>query len=179
MKFSPNPLQHPIKMFSLGVVLAVASAFALPSFAQTSGQPTGGGMHGGRHGPGQGGMLQLSERMLDQVNATAEQRAQIKQIMQTAATDMKAQRDGGRALRDQMMQLFTQPTVDARAAETLRQQMLAQHDQASKRTMQAMLDTSRVLTLEQRLKLADSLKQRRDMMERHQRERGALDAPKS
>jgi protein CpxP len=65
-----------------------------------------------------------------------------------------------------MRQLFTQPTVDARAVETLRQQMLAQHDQASKRMMQAMLDGSRVLTPEQRAKMADMAGQRRAMMER-------------
>ena len=72
----------------------------------------------------------------------------------------------GRGLHDQMRQLFTQPTVDARAVETLRQQLLAQHDQASKRMMQAMLEGSRVLTPEQRAKMADMAGQRRAMMER-------------
>jgi Spy/CpxP family protein refolding chaperone len=36
-----------------------------------------------------------------------------------------------------------------------------------------------VLTPEQRGKLAEGMKQRRDMMERHHRERRALDTPKS
>jgi protein CpxP len=44
--------------------------------------------------------------------------------------------------------------------------MLAQHDQASKRMMQAMLEASRVLTPEQRAKMADMAGQRRAMMER-------------
>jgi protein CpxP len=44
--------------------------------------------------------------------------------------------------------------------------MLAQHDQASKRMMQAMLDGSRVLTPEQRAKMADMAGQRRAMMDR-------------
>ena len=35
--------------------------------------------------------------------------------------------------------------------------MLAQHDQASKRTLQAMLDVSRVLTPEQRKALAERM----------------------
>ena len=104
--------------------------------------------------------------MLDAVGATAEQKAQIKQIMDAAQVDLKAQRDAGRGLHDQMRQLFTQPTVDARAVETLRQQLLAQHDQASKRMMQAMLEGSRVLTPEQRAKMADMAGQRRAMMER-------------
>ena len=170
-----TPRSNPLKMFAFGAVLAVAGTVALTAVAQ----PMGAGMHGG-HGAGMGGMgMQMPERMLDQVNATPEQRTQIKQIMQAAATDMKAQHESGRALRDQAMQLFTQPNVDANAVEGLRQKMLSQHDQTSKRMMQAMLDSSKVLTPEQRLKLADMQKQRRDMMERHQRERNAMPAPKS
>jgi Spy/CpxP family protein refolding chaperone len=73
------------------------------------------------------------------------------------------------------MAVFTAPTVDANAAEQLRQQMLAQHDQASKRMLQAMLDISRVLTPEQRQQLAQKMKQRHEMMERHMRERQQLE----
>jgi Spy/CpxP family protein refolding chaperone len=112
--------------------------------------------------------------MLEAVNASAEQKSQVKAIVDAAQADLKAQREGGRALMDQQMQLFAQPTVDARAAEALRQQMLARHDSASKRMLQAMLDVSRVLTPEQRKQLADKMAERRSMMERHQRDgRGA------
>jgi Spy/CpxP family protein refolding chaperone len=76
------------------------------------------------------------------------------------------------------MSLFAQPTVDARAVETLRQQMLQQHDQSSRRWMQAMLDASAVLTPEQRKQLAERMQQRREMMQRHHQERRALDQPK-
>ena len=129
-------------------------------------------MDGPRHGGMMGGPMlggPHAERLLDAVNATADQRTQIKQIMDSARADMKAQREAGRALHDQMRQLFTQPTVDARAAETLRQQQLAQHDAASKRMAQAMVEASRVLTPEQRAKtLAERMAgQRRSMMERH------------
>ena len=86
--------------------------------------------------------------------------------METARNDLKAQRDAGRAVHDQMRQLFAQPTVDARVAETLRQQAMAQHDQSSRRMMQAMLEVSRVLTPEQRAKLAEMAAQRRANMER-------------
>lgn len=135
----------------------------------------------GRHGQGgmggMGGMdgMHMSERMLDRVNATPEQRAQIKQIMQSAMTDLAAQREAGRALHMQAMSVFTQPNVDANAAEALRQQMLARHDQSSKRMMQAMLETSRVLTPDQRRQLAEGLAKRQEMMQRHQRERGQMD----
>lgn len=115
-------------------------------------------------GPGMG-------RMLDQVNATPEQRGQIEQIAKAAREDLRAQHETGRSLREQAMQLFTQPTVDANAAEVLRRQMLEQHDRASQRTMQAMLEVSRVLTPEQRVQLAEKMKQRGDATQRQPRER--------
>lgn len=154
----------------LGASLFVALASGVMLTAEAA--PMGGGGDGGGHhrggmmmgGPMMGGMY--AERMLDAVNATPDQRSQVKQIMETARNDLKAQRDAGRAVHDQMRQLFAQPTVDARVAETLRQQAMAQHDQSSRRMMQAMLEVSRVLTPEQRAKLAEMAAQRRANMER-------------
>lgn len=162
---------RPVRIAAATLVLALAAGIAQTAIAQ----PQGG--HGAHHGRMGGGMSLMHprqmERVLDSVNATAEQRAQIKQIVQGAHGDLKSQREAGRALREQGMALFAQPTVDARAAETLRQQMMAGHDQASKRAMQAMLDVSRVLTAEQRKALADRMAQRQLMMERHGAERQA------
>jgi periplasmic protein CpxP/Spy len=134
--------------------------------------------HGGGHGgPGMGMMMggRGLERMLDSVNATADQRSQIKAIAERAMADLKAQRDAAKGTRDQFMTLFTQPTVDANAAEALRAQKMQQADQASRRMTQAMLEVSRVLTPEQRKQLAERMSQRRSMMERHMNERRALD----
>lgn len=150
------------RLLGAGLLAALAGSVVLTAEAAPMDGPRHGGMMMG--GPMMGGPH--ADRMLDAVNASADQRTQIKQIMDAARADLKAQREAGRALHDQMRQLFTQPTVDARAAETLRQQQLAQHDAASKRMMQAMLDVSRVLTPEQRAKLADMAGQRRAMMER-------------
>ena len=174
-------ISNRLTLSSAGRLMAVTCLVALAGLASTlvQAQPLG-GRHGGHDvamtGPFGGRMM---ERMLDNVDATAEQRSRIHEIAKAAATDLRAQHESRRALRDQAMTLFTQPTVDARAAEALRQQMMQQHDQASRRWMQAMLDASAVLTPEQRAKLADRTKQRRELMERHQRERRALDAPKS
>jgi Spy/CpxP family protein refolding chaperone len=125
------------------------------------------GMHAGMQaGMGQGpmgyGMAQqlFNPRLLDSVGATAEQKAQLRQIMDSARTDMKALHDSGSHLREQTRALLTQPNVDARAAEALRQQMLAQHDQVTRRMMQATLDASRVLTPEQRQQLATRVAER-------------------
>lgn len=165
-----NFTMRPARIAAATLVLALAAGIAQTAIAQ----PHGGG-HAGHRGGMAGGMALMhphqTERLLDSVNATAEQRAQIKQIVQAARTDLAAQREAGRALREQGMALFAQPTVDARAAETLRQQMLAQHDQASKRGLQAMLEISAVLTPEQRKALAERMAQRKAMMERHRAER--------
>ncbi len=161
-----------------GVVIALAGAFTLSSQAYAQGR------HGGGHGGHEmfmgnaGHMERMIDRMLDAVNATDAQRTQVRQIARAAAADLRSQRESTRALREQSMNLFTQPTVDAAAAEALRQQMLAQHDQSSKRMLQAMLDVSGVLTPEQRQQLSERMKQRREMMQRHRRERSQLDAPR-
>jgi protein CpxP len=129
-----------------------------------------GGMH---HGMG-GGMMfggspehmgRMIDHMLDGLNASDAQRGQIKQIAAGAATDLKAQREASRALRQRAMQAFTAPTVDAGAVEQVRQQMLQQHDQMSRRMTQAMLDVARVLTPEQRTRLGERMRDRQARME--------------
>ncbi len=159
-----------------GLLLAVTATVTLTAWAQ----------HGsGGHGMGGPGMFmgspehmgRMVDHMLDGLNASDAQRSQIKQIALAAAADLKGQHDAGRALRDKAMQVFTAPNVDAAAAESLRQQMLAQHDQASRRMLQAMLDVSRVLTPEQRTKLGEHMKQRSDMM-RERMQRMEHDRPK-
>jgi len=154
-------------------VVALAATFAQSGWAQPMG-PMGGGHGMGMHGPMDGRHI---DHMLDGLNATDAQRTQVKQIAAAAAADMKAQHEAGRALRDRATQIFAAPTVDAAAAESVRQQMQAQHDQASKRMLQAMLDMSKVLTPEQRAKMADRMKQRsdamHDRMQRMERERPA------
>lgn len=178
----PRSLRLRLPAALCALVLAVAAASVLAQPAQR-GMHDQAGMHGQRHHGepgGHGGFgAMLSARMLERVQATPEQRAQISKILEAARADLRAQRASAGNLRAQAAQVFSQPNVDAAAAEQVRQQMLAQHDRASQRMMQAMIEASRVLTPEQRLKLADELKRRRDMMERHQRERRSLDAPKS
>lgn len=175
---------RPARMLLATLTLAVLAGMAQTAFAQ--GMDGMRGMHGGpgRHGMGgehggPGGMMGGAHmgRMLDLVNATPEQRTQIKTIMDAARTDLKAQRESGRTLRQQMQTAFAQPNVDARAVESLRVQIQAQHDAASKRMTQAMLDASKVLTAEQRKTLADAMAKRQALMQRHAAERSALDKP--
>jgi len=100
------------------------------------------------------------------VKATDAQRTQIKQIADATRQDMQKLHEAGRGLHEKSMQVLTAPKVDEAAAESLRQQMLAQHDKVSKRALQAMLDISRVLTPEQRATLAQHMKD-------HMNERGS------
>ena len=164
----------------LVTLLAVASLTAWsqtapPSGDRGSGMQEGGmgRMHHGGADMGPGGMFRGSpervgrmvDYMLDGLNATDAQRSQIKQIAITAATDLKAQAEAGRGLRQRAMQAFTAPNVDAAAVEQIRQQMLQQHDQMSRRMTQAMLDVARVLTPEQRARLGERMRDRQARME--------------
>jgi protein CpxP len=151
------------RMMAAGMLLAISATVALSAWAGP-----GEGGHGRHHGGAAHGMFMGSgrhlDRMLDQVDATEAQRAQIKQIVAQAAADLKGQRETTRSLRERGMQLFTAPSVDPAAAESVRQQLVAQHDASSRRTLQAMLDVSRVLTPEQRGKLGEQMKQRQQRM---------------
>ena len=164
---------------ALRLLMATLVVAAAGGLSQTAWAAPQGGPHEGFGGHGGMGQPQHVQRMLGAVNATPEQRAQVKQIMDAARADSAGQRDAARSLRQQSLAVFTQPNVDARAAEALRQQLMALHEQASKRHLQVMLDVSRVLTPEQRKTLAETLGKRREMMERHHAERqSAQPAPR-
>jgi protein CpxP len=161
------------KTLIAGLILGVAAAATIPVLAH--GPRHGGPMAMGMGGPG--GFMgspervdRMVDRLLRDLNATDAQRAQIKQIAQAAANDLKTQREAGRGLHQQAMQLFTQPNIDANAVEALRQQRMAHMDQSSKRMSQAMVEISRVLTPEQRATLAERMKERAERwQERKQR----------
>jgi len=143
------------------------------------------GMHGGMGG---GAMMfrgspermgRIIDHMLDGLNASDAQRGQIKQIAAGAAADLKAQAEAGRGLRQRAMQVFTAPNVDANAVEAVRQQMLQQHDQMSRRASLAMIEVARVLTPEQRVRIAERMRDRQAQMEdrmKRMRERMGGDA---
>ena len=149
------------RLLAAGLTLALAAGAANAAWAQ-----------GGPGGPD--AMLgdpahigRMADHLLKGLDVSEAQRTQVRQIAQAAAADMKPQQEARRALRDKSLQLMAAPTLDAAAAEALRQQMLAQHDAASKRMLQAMLDIGRVLTPEQRVALADRMKQRQEAKREH------------
>lgn len=131
----------------------------------------GAGMKGGMKG-GMGMGLPFAgagfERVLDDVKATDAQRKQIREIADQARVDLRALHEKAHAQHQDAMAIWTWAKIDPAEAEKQRQQMLAHHDQASKRMMQAMLDVAQVLTPEQRSQAAAALKQRRERMQEHQ-----------
>ena len=122
-----------------------------------------------------GGPGMMGGRALDLVNATADQRAQIKTIMDAARADLKASHDSAQSLHLQLQAAFAATTVDARTVESLRAQISAVHDTQSKRMTQAMVAASQVLTPDQRKTLADAMAKRQALMQRQAAERAALD----
>jgi periplasmic protein CpxP/Spy len=168
MRFSMAALgaRTPRVIGVLALTLALAAGIGTAAFAHSGPWERGGiGMHHGRAG----------NRMLDLAGATPEQRTQIEQIMQSARADMKPLRASGQTLRQQTRALLAQPTIDANAAEALRQQELALHDQVSKRLLQALIAAANVLTPEQRQTLATQIAERQDLMARHRAEWEALE----
>lgn len=151
-------LNRNTRVVLLGLLLSAAGGFGLVALASAHDGPPAGARHAVMHAPAPGGMPLLGgpglERLLDELKATPEQRSQLKNIADAARQDLAAQRDGAEAERAQWLALFAQPQVDATAAEALRQKMLARHDAGSKRITQALLDSSRVLSAEQRQQLA-------------------------
>ena len=168
------------RLFTLTALIGFIGAVSQIAHAAPGGHGAMGG-HGdmaamGGRGTGMdgGGQMGHMSRVLDRVGASAEQKAQIKTIMESAHNELKPVHAQMKLLRDQSTALFTQPAVDANAAEALRLQMQTLHSQVSKRMLQAMVESSRVLTPDQRAKMADMMNKRRAMAERHRAEAESL-----
>jgi periplasmic protein CpxP/Spy len=161
-------------MLVVGAVLASASA--MTAWAAPGHGPRA-AIHKVAHHPGPAGGPGL-DRLLDEVQATAAQRAQIRQIAGAARDDLRQLRETAPDLRKDTLNVLTQPSIDVGAAEQARQKMLAQHDAVSKRTLTAMLDVAKVLTPEQRAQLGEKFKARQAEREKR-REARRSDRPES
>lgn len=94
-----------------------------------------------------------ADRMLKQVDATAEQQARVHAIIEAAAKDVDPLRQGMAGTRAQLRTLLTAPEIDRAAVEALRSQRIAAMDQISQRVSRAMVDAAEVLSPDQRQKL--------------------------
>ena len=100
------------------------------------------------------------EDMLDEVDATDDQRTQVRAIATAAIADMGEFREFKREGREALVEALTQETVDREALETLRQSKLETADRASQRLLTALADAADVLTPAQRAELAEEWESR-------------------
>ena len=141
---------RPVRRFVLALGVVLASGVALAAWSATADLPP----------PRAGFMLPrgpLLDRLLDQAQASPTQRAQAHQIFDAADVDLRQDRGAERADRDQMVQLFSQPSVDVAAVEAVRMRIEQRHDLESRRATQALIDVSLVLTPQQRQVIATQL----------------------
>lgn len=163
---------RPLKTLGLAAAMSLAAlaVHAQPAPGDMPPPPPHAMHRGGADFGGPGGWA-MHGKLLKDAGVSDAQQAQIKQIFKAAFDDLKTQRDTERQLHERMQALFTAPTVDANAVEQVRQQMHAQRDVASKRLTLAMIDASRVLTPEQRAKIATLKNEQREKMKERMKER--------
>jgi Spy/CpxP family protein refolding chaperone len=137
------------RRFSRRVAGGVAAALLVGALGVTATQAYAFGGGGGG-----GFMAWRIHKMLDKVNATEGQRAQIKAIWEGLRPQLKATREQHVQLRKQLTQAMTAPTIDPAAVEKLRQQSVQLMDKTSTIIARGFVDSARVLTPDQRKQLA-------------------------
>jgi Spy/CpxP family protein refolding chaperone len=99
----------------------------------------------------------MLDRLLDEAQASPTQRAQAHQIFDAADAGLRQQQGAERADRLRLVQLFSQPDVDAAAVEAVRRDIGQRQELESRRTTQALLDVALVLNAGQRRIIARRL----------------------
>jgi len=144
----------------------VALALAVPAAWVAHGQARHHGMGFMRGAPvdletAQEWLAVFVRQTLRKLEATPEQHARIQSIAERALADLYPLRERQREGRVAALTLLSTERIDPAAAEQLRAQQIALHEQASKRIMQAVLEAAEVLTPTQRDQLAKEIAARR------------------
>ncbi|MBA3774375.1 MAG: periplasmic heavy metal sensor [Ramlibacter sp.] len=105
-------------------------------------------------------------RLVKEAGGTTQQKDRLVAIATAAMADLKPLREQARASRRRGLDLLAAPSVDRIGLEQLRVAQMQIADARSRRMLQAMADAADVLAPEQRIKVAERLKQR---LERHRR----------
>jgi Spy/CpxP family protein refolding chaperone len=128
-----------------------AAAVRAEAFDDEAGAGPGGpgGMHGHR-----------IEKILDRVNATPAQRAQIRAAWDGLRPQINGLRQQHHAVRKQMLAALTAPTINTADVERLRQQASGLHDKMSSLITQGMVATAQILTPEQRKQAQEEMAKR-------------------
>ncbi len=153
---------------AIGGLLGALAATSFNVWSQAQGGPDGG------HSRGCWGHKRMSamtpeeraaradfatEWVLSRVDATEEQKARIKAIVQDAIKDLSQAREQHMKNRQAFMETLSQPTVDRAALKQIRASEMQLAESASDRFVTAIADAADVLTPEQRSKLVEMANQ--------------------
>jgi protein CpxP len=148
------------KRVVLGSLIAACIVLAGGGLAYAHGM--GGGWHHGGMDPQE--MVEHLQvhvsHVLDEVDATADQKARVKDIVAAATKDLEALHDQQGNVHKELHEVFTAPTIDRAKLETLRVAHMQALDAASKRCATALADAAEVLTPEQRQQLGEKMAKR-------------------
>jgi Spy/CpxP family protein refolding chaperone len=172
MKFSI--LQLAVRPLSAAVILvgALAPPMVLAQAAPVAAAPAH--FHGHPHrGHGHG----LSPKVLQSIGASADQQSKIMAIQAQTRADLRQQHQAAGNVHHQLAQALAAPTVDAAAAESARQKIVAQNEAFSQRMLQARLQIAAILTPDQRQQLLAMEQQRASQWQgRHRQQQPASNA---
>ena len=93
--------------------------------------------------------------ILSRIEASDEQRQQVKAIVQATVQDLAPRREQHHQNHQTMLQALTQTTIDPAALENIRHAELQLAEEVSKRLVTSLADIAEVLTPEQRTRLAE------------------------
>ncbi|MGH8632183.1 MAG: Spy/CpxP family protein refolding chaperone [Burkholderiales bacterium] len=97
----------------------------------------------------------MSDWLLERIDASSEQRAQIKDMLTAALDELMRLREQHQAHRAAFVSALVQPAVDRAELERIRRAELELADRASQTIVSSLAAMSEVLTPEQRAKLAE------------------------
>lgn len=148
-----------------GVALAAALTGAVASQALDHGPPwQRGAFMGAPLSPG--AAEDRADRMIRhlaiEIDATPEQLGRLRAIANGAVKDLYPLRERAQTARERARGLLTEPTVNRAAIEAFRGEQMALADEASRRIAQALADAAEVLTPEQRRKIDEHIRWRRE-----------------
>ena len=158
METKPAPRKRRVVLGSIITAVVVLAAGSALAFAHGMG---GGWRHGGMDAGEMTEHLQVHvQHVLEQVDATPEQKAQIKDIVAAATKDLEALHEQHGGIHKELHEIFTAPTIDRTKLEAVRAEHMAALDAASKRCATALADAAEVLTPEQRKQLGEKMAKR-------------------
>ena len=108
-------------------------------------------------------------KMSKSLALTPTQQAQMKTLRQNQRQGMQSMMEQRKKLHQEQMAAMQAPTPDRVKLESLRQQELRLHDQASKQRLDNQLAMAQILTPEQRQKMAEKMQARTNKYEKKDR----------